>query len=131
MTELFESQYWRDYAACAGDSGEDFYPIKGDDAAVARAKAVCQSCPVQAECLSTALDTGERLGIWGGYTPEEREAIRVAKNLPRRPPPSLFPHGTEAGFKRHYRAGTVPCRACYEGSVRERRDRSKRKKGRQ
>lgn len=32
----------------------------------------CNDCPVQKECLFTALADNDRFGIWGGYTPEER-----------------------------------------------------------
>jgi WhiB family transcriptional regulator, redox-sensing transcriptional regulator len=31
-----------------------------------RAKALCRSCPVQAACLSAALQRGEPCGVWGG-----------------------------------------------------------------
>ena len=42
------------------------------------AKAICQACPVRAQCLDYALATGEKEGIWGGLTPRERtEAIRA------------------------------------------------------
>lgn len=37
-----------------------------------RAKAICMSCPVQAECLEFSHDNDERTGIWGGLTETER-----------------------------------------------------------
>lgn len=43
-----------------------------DDAGVERARRVCSRCEVQAECLAHALNHGERYGVWGGFTPEER-----------------------------------------------------------
>lgn len=39
------------------------------------AKQACLSCPVRAECLRRALETGERYGIWGGMTPDERRDL--------------------------------------------------------
>jgi len=42
---------------------------------VERAKAECRRCPVAAECLNYALRNGEKEGIWGGLTPEERENL--------------------------------------------------------
>jgi WhiB family redox-sensing transcriptional regulator len=41
-----------------------------------RAKAVCESCPVRAECLNHAVRAGERYGVWGGLTSDERLAWR-------------------------------------------------------
>jgi WhiB family redox-sensing transcriptional regulator len=45
----------------------------------AKAKAVCQDCPVQAACLAYALDAGEDAGVWGGATEAERRAMRRAR----------------------------------------------------
>jgi WhiB family transcriptional regulator, redox-sensing transcriptional regulator len=52
----------------------------------AAAKKVCLSCPVLAECRAHALAVREPYGVWGGMTPEEREA-RLARTVPaqRRP----------------------------------------------
>lgn len=47
----------------------------------AQAKALCATCPQQADCLSLALkaEAGEpasnRFGIYGGFTPRERFAL--------------------------------------------------------
>ncbi|HWC78466.1 MAG TPA: WhiB family transcriptional regulator [Pseudonocardiaceae bacterium] len=47
-----------------------------------RAKAVCQRCPVLAQCRAHALSVREPYGIWGGLTAHEREVelARRAKN---------------------------------------------------
>src|SRR5690606_12113003 len=44
-----------------------FFPGRGDHRTVDAAKAVCATCPVQAECLDAALANDEP-GIWGGTT---------------------------------------------------------------
>ena len=67
---------WREAAACLVNREVDFFPDREDVAAVARAKAVCATCPVAAECLSWALETNQPDGIWGGHTLKERRAIR-------------------------------------------------------
>lgn len=70
---------WRDRAACRDEDPELFFPI-GDGVAaqeqIARAKAVCDRCPVRAQCLQFALSTGQDAGIWGGLSAEERRGLR-------------------------------------------------------
>ena len=73
---------WRRLARCRGDAGVDFYPPFGGErkrervAREQRAKAVCATCPVSAECLEQAVATGERHGVWGGLTFDERLTFR-------------------------------------------------------
>jgi WhiB family redox-sensing transcriptional regulator len=67
---------WRTYAACRGVPGL-FFKNDLDSAQqtrhwVTKAKAVCQQCPVQAQCAAYALATAEPYGIWGGFTESER-----------------------------------------------------------
>jgi WhiB family redox-sensing transcriptional regulator len=40
---------------------------------VARARRVCNTCPVQMECLDFAIRTREEFGIWGGSTAGQRK----------------------------------------------------------
>lgn len=55
----------------------EFYP---DDAAgVARARLHCQQCDVSDECLTFALEKGERWGVWGGTSERQRERIARAR----------------------------------------------------
>jgi WhiB family redox-sensing transcriptional regulator len=63
-------------AACTAVDPELFH-VKLTPAAVTRAKRVCASCPDRWPCLRWALERDERLGVWGGTTPAEREAIRA------------------------------------------------------
>lgn len=67
---------WYRLAACRGEPTALFFPDAGraDPAEVAKAKAVCASCPVREPCL--AAGWGEPHGIWGGLTVRERRALR-------------------------------------------------------
>lgn len=75
---------WQSYAACVGDMGAAFYPPVGSERKSVRvirerrAKAVCATCPVRADCLQHALDHDERYGIWGGMTGRERRVASAA-----------------------------------------------------
>ena len=59
--------------ACNGADTELFYPSSGESPAYALA--LCHLCPVEAECLAWALDTGQGWGIWGGKTARERRFL--------------------------------------------------------
>jgi len=89
---------WRRYAACAHIGGDLFYPAERDEIPLGadapphvtdKAKAVCQTCPVQFDCLMTALETGERHGIWGGMSWNERRQLLKTQGLPIPPPPPI------------------------------------------
>lgn len=73
---------WQRRARCRGEAGRDFYPpFTGERkreriAREARAKELCATCPVRAQCLDHAVHTGERHGVWGGLTADERGAWR-------------------------------------------------------
>lgn len=79
---------WREQASCSTYDSEMFFPDMAAyrDGGVDRAKAVCRRCPVEAECLQAAMAAGEKNGIWGGRTPEERAKLR--RRMLRRPEPS-------------------------------------------
>lgn len=59
------------------DPGLFFPPDEGTltPEQVARAKALCQRCPVQQACLTVAVRFREGNGIWGGTTPGERRKL--------------------------------------------------------
>ena len=63
---------WRDRAACLSVHPEVMFPHERDAAGVDRAKAVCNPCPVKAECLAASRRLEATHGIWGGLTPDER-----------------------------------------------------------
>lgn len=68
---------WREAAACL-EAPEDvsFFPDRDDVAGIAKAKAICATCPVADECLTWAIESNQAEGIWGGHTPKERRALR-------------------------------------------------------
>jgi WhiB family redox-sensing transcriptional regulator len=43
-----------------------------------KAKAICNLCPVSAECLLDALGRNEKYGIWGATSPRQRLTIKSA-----------------------------------------------------
>ncbi|HEY9473452.1 MAG TPA: WhiB family transcriptional regulator [Mycobacteriales bacterium] len=78
---------------CREADPELFFPVRSStstadeqkfQAKVSAAKATCGSCPVLAECLEWALTTGQRDGIWGAKTPEERVNLRRRRAAQRR-----------------------------------------------
>ena len=64
---------WHRRAACRGVGAEVFYGGRADE--IERAKALCSSCPVCAECLEAGV-AGDEAGVWGGTTARDRRAIR-------------------------------------------------------
>jgi WhiB family redox-sensing transcriptional regulator len=64
---------WQEKAKCLGMDPEIFFPPTEEEAW--RAKEVCRGCPVRRECLEFALKYGERYGVWGGFSEQERKAL--------------------------------------------------------
>lgn len=76
MSERDErSDGWKAEARCRGVDAAVMYPDDGDVIGVARAKALCGACPVQGECLESALAAREKDGVWGGLTARERQRL--------------------------------------------------------
>ena len=68
---------WREAAACLEVTNQvSFFPDKEDLHGIAKAKAVCATCPVADECLTWAIESNQTEGVWGGHTPKERRALR-------------------------------------------------------
>lgn len=63
----------REQGACDGTIVDHY-----DEASFELAKAVCSGCLVRATCLGYAM-AHEEFGVWGGLTPDERDAIRGSK----------------------------------------------------
>ena len=65
---------WQDFANCKGLDPNLFFPEPGDSSRPA--KEVCRGCVVRVECLESSLQDGEKFGIWGGLSEQERRPIR-------------------------------------------------------
>jgi len=72
---------WREQANCRYTSPRLFFPAGTTGVAVGEiedAKALCQACRVQDDCLLFAFETNQEAGIWGGTTEDERRKLRRA-----------------------------------------------------
>lgn len=65
---------WMDRARCKGMDNEIFFPSRGEG--VDAARAICAECDVVDECLAFALRTNQEVGVWGGKSIRERDAMR-------------------------------------------------------
>lgn len=65
---------WETRGRCVGMPTGWFYPNRGES--LDEIRQVCQSCPVQAECLTTALTRPDRHGMWGGASERQRRDLR-------------------------------------------------------
>lgn len=76
---------WQREAACRGlglgESQTIFFPSRGES--VEDARAICEGCPVAAECLDFALEH-HCIGVWGGTTERQRRQLRRRRNTARR-----------------------------------------------
>lgn len=82
-----EPPMWRDGAACRDTTPGLFFPVGQTGPAIehiAKAKAVCDTCSVQIDCLEFALMTNQDAGIWGGLTEDERRQIRRERRRKQR-----------------------------------------------
>ncbi|NGO71828.1 WhiB family transcriptional regulator [Streptomyces boncukensis] len=76
------------------------------------ARHMCAACPLQQPCADYAIRMREPDGIWGGLTPQERDAAR-------RPP-----CGTELGWRSHRSRGEscITCREAHRERLRADRE---------
>jgi hypothetical protein len=65
-------------ALCKGQDPILWFP--GTGGSMDKAKAVCRVCPARRRCLDWAIQAGERDGVWGRTTPDERTQLRTAGN---------------------------------------------------
>lgn len=78
---------WRDDAACSGMDPNVFFPVdEGRSASSAlQAKSVCRGCPVRGACMHWATTVSVDYGVWGGFTGDERRALRFRATRRRSP----------------------------------------------
>jgi WhiB family transcriptional regulator, redox-sensing transcriptional regulator len=65
---------WQDRAACFGIEPDVFFPVSEEEAGPALA--FCTVCPIRRDCLAWALKNGERYGVWGGTTEQQRRRLQ-------------------------------------------------------
>ena len=101
-------------ARCIGQTGLFF-----DDrpSQIAKAKAICEDCPIKRPCLKFALEHREAWGIWGGVGYAQLRRLAAQKGLPGPAQRRLPEHGTERGWAWHRRRkakdpGHVVCDPC-------------------
>lgn len=81
---------WESHAACRDLDTAAFF--SDDIDRVGAAKRVCLGCPVRTHCLDTAVERGERYGIWGGHL---FVAGRIVLHKRRHGRPPKIPRATD------------------------------------
>lgn len=72
---------WQVIGLCRGNHSHLFFPPSTferkdeRERREIRAKAICQVCPVKADCIEFAMRIREPYGIWGGTTESDRRAL--------------------------------------------------------
>jgi len=109
---------WQQARACKNTDPELFFgpeheAVRARDIRQAQAKAICNTCPVRAECLEYGIEHSDGYGIWGGLNGKERrDVIRERRRSDEIVSVRPFPHGTEWGARRHRDEGSRPCDPC-------------------
>jgi WhiB family redox-sensing transcriptional regulator len=70
---------WQDNAKCLDEKPELFFPVGDSDKALRqtkRAQSICKSCKVAVRCLEYSVKESLEFGIYGGYTEDERKALK-------------------------------------------------------
>jgi WhiB family transcriptional regulator, redox-sensing transcriptional regulator len=72
---------WRHLGACGPEDLHLFFGPEDEPAAIQRvretnAAAICAVCPVRRDCLSYAVTTPQRHGVWGQVGEEGRARVR-------------------------------------------------------
>lgn len=111
LTDLgFTRPAYHARAACTG-TGVDFFADSGPG--MAKARAICATCPVNTECLDHALRNHEHHGVWGGTSERQRVVLRRAQGIRKIGPAGEVPHGTQSGYCYH----RCRCEACTAAST--------------
>ncbi len=80
-THEWDTQKWRDTAACRDLDPDLFFPVGSTGLAVdqiAVARSICSQCQVTEECIAFAIATNQESGVWGGLTEDQRRPLRRA-----------------------------------------------------
>lgn len=131
-----QPEHWQSKAACLGLDPELFHPTplswygstkqrpKAEQKRIAKAKAVCASCPVGDECEADR--PSDVLSIRNGKLPEERSPNPTSSG-------GRAACGTDAGYRAHYRRGDRGrdvCQLCRDAHSRAVIDWADRREGR-
>ncbi len=65
--------HWQELSACYGLDPEIFFPTTEEEAGLALS--YCGVCQVRDVCLAWAVRNGERYGVWGGTTEQQRRRL--------------------------------------------------------
>jgi WhiB family transcriptional regulator, redox-sensing transcriptional regulator len=65
--------HWQELSACYGLDPEVFFPTTEEEAGLALS--YCGVCSVSEVCLAWAVRNGERYGVWGGTTEQQRRRL--------------------------------------------------------
>jgi WhiB family transcriptional regulator, redox-sensing transcriptional regulator len=65
--------HWQELSACYGLDPEVFVPTTEEEAGLALS--YCSVCQVREVCLAWAVRNGERYGVWGGTTEQQRRRL--------------------------------------------------------
>lgn len=103
-------------AVCSQTDPELFFPEKGGS--TKDAKSVCLACPVRVRCLTWAMQTDQRFGVWGGLSEKERTRLRRQAAAAAVAPQPKAPRepascGTYAAWSRHKRRNEPIDDACH------------------
>jgi WhiB family transcriptional regulator, redox-sensing transcriptional regulator len=78
---------WRTKGRCRSAPDPDAWFPEGDPGLLRYAQEQCSICPVREACANWALTYGEKVGVWGGMTENERSALM--KKSGRKPLPQV------------------------------------------
>lgn len=90
------------HANCTGHPLSLFFPEISTKQQTQQAKQICNTCPVQQDCLEYALNIQKHSaldGIFGGTTPYERRKMIKHPTPIVTPPKPRYTHGTLYGYR--------------------------------
>ncbi|HVJ97560.1 MAG TPA: WhiB family transcriptional regulator, partial [Acidimicrobiia bacterium] len=76
--DIIRPPAWMKDVACVehADHASDWFPERGQNKALERAKWLCTGCLVRGECLQFAVENNITEGVWGGLSPSDRRTCR-------------------------------------------------------
>jgi WhiB family redox-sensing transcriptional regulator len=78
--------HWSTFSNCLRVDPDVMFPGEKNEKAIVAAKAVClgdgasrPACPVIQQCYAEHLKAGDKYGVWGGLTEEERTQLEARR----------------------------------------------------